>query len=57
MPLGRLGLPAGRPDYSQWTIEELWTLASQLQIAGALRKSRRELLDLLAAPKAMRAAL
>ena len=43
-------LRASRRDYSQWSIEELWTFASQLQIAGARRKSRRELLDLFAAP-------
>ena len=37
-------------DYSQWSIEELWELASQLRVAGARRKSRRELIDLFAAP-------
>lgn len=39
------GAPA-RNDYSQWSIEELWQLASQLRVAGARNKSRRELLDL-----------
>jgi hypothetical protein len=38
-------------DYSQWSIEELWQLASQLRVAGARRKSRRELIDLFAAPQ------
>ena len=38
------------PDYSQWSIEELWQLASQLRVAGARTKNRRELLDLFAAP-------
>jgi hypothetical protein len=37
-------------DYSQWSIEELWELASQLRVAGARHKSRRELIDLFAAP-------
>jgi hypothetical protein len=37
-------------DYSQWSIEELWQLASQLRVAGARTKSRRELIDLFAAP-------
>lgn len=37
-------------DYSQWSIEELWQLASQLRVAGARRKSRRELIDLFAVP-------
>ena len=35
-----------RTDYSQGSIEELWQLASQLRVAGARNKSRRELLDL-----------
>jgi hypothetical protein len=40
-------------DYSQWSIEELWQLASQLRVAGARNKSRRELIDFFAAqPKA-----
>jgi hypothetical protein len=42
-------------DYSQWSIEELWQLASQLRIAGARTKNRRELLDLFAAPPAQTA--
>lgn len=37
-------------DYSQWSIEELWQLASQLRVAGARHKSRRELIDLFAVP-------
>jgi hypothetical protein len=41
--------PAGQ-DYNQWSIEELWQLASQLRVAGARNKSRRELIDLFAAP-------
>ena len=43
----------GRPpvDYSQWSIEELWQLASQLRVAGARNKSRRELIELFAAPE------
>lgn len=40
----------GPQDYSQWSIEELWQLASQLRVAGARRKSRRELIDLFAVP-------
>jgi hypothetical protein len=40
-------------DYSQWSIEELWQLASQLRVAGARSKSRRELIDFFGAqPKA-----
>jgi hypothetical protein len=40
-------------DYAQWSIEELWQLASQLRVAGARNKSRRELIDLFGAqPKA-----
>jgi hypothetical protein len=35
-------------DYSQWSIEELWQLAAQMRVAGARRKSRRELIDLFA---------
>lgn len=45
---------ADRNDYSQWSIEELWQLASQLRVAGARSKSRRELLDLLAPAKTTR---
>jgi hypothetical protein len=37
-------------DYSQWSIEELWQLASQLRVTGARLKSRRELIDLFAVP-------
>lgn len=40
----------GQADYSQWSIEELWQLASQLRVAGARTKSRRELIDLFAVP-------
>ena len=36
-------------DYSQWSIEELMRLASQLRVSGAREKSRRELIDLFAA--------
>ena len=39
-----------RVDYSQWSIEELWQLASQMRVSGARSKSRRELIDLFAAP-------
>jgi hypothetical protein len=41
---------AAHADYSQWSIEELWQLASQLRVTGARSKSRRELIDLFAAP-------
>ena len=41
---------ASQADYSQWSIEELWQLASQLRVTGARTKSRRELLDLFAVP-------
>ena len=37
-------------DYSQWSIEELWQLASQMRVAGARSMSRRELIDLFAVP-------
>lgn len=37
-------------DYSQWSIEELWQFASQLRVAGARSKSRRELIDFFAVP-------
>jgi len=40
--------PAPRADYSQWSIEELWQLASQLRVTGARNKSRRELIDFFA---------
>jgi hypothetical protein len=45
---------AAQADYSQWSIEELWQLASQLRVAGARRKNRRELIDFfaVASPKA-----
>ncbi len=36
-------------DYSQWSIVELWQLASQLRVAGARNKSRRELIDFFGA--------
>jgi hypothetical protein len=39
---------AAQADYSQWSIEELWQLASQLRVTGARTKSRRELIDLFA---------
>jgi hypothetical protein len=35
-------------DYSQWSIEELMQLASQLRVPGARGKSRRELIDFFA---------
>jgi hypothetical protein len=38
----------GQADYSQWSIEELWKLASQMRVAGARSMSRRELIDLFA---------
>lgn len=41
---------SARADYSQWSIEELWQLASQLRVTGARNKSRRELLELFAVP-------
>jgi hypothetical protein len=44
---------AAHADYSQWSIEELWRLASQLRVAGARSKSRRELIELFA-PNAAR---
>lgn len=45
-----LGSHPLRADYSQWSIEELWQLASQLRVAGARSKTRRELIDLFAVP-------
>ncbi len=42
--------PSAHADYTQWTIEELWQLASQLRVAGARSKTRRELIDLFGAP-------
>ena len=41
---------AAHADYSMWSIEELWQLASQMRVAGARSKSRRELIDLFAVP-------
>ena len=38
-----------RFDYSQWSIEELMQLASQLRVSGVRGKSRRELIDFFAA--------
>jgi len=37
-------------DYSMWSIEELWQLASQMRVTGAKAKSRRELIELFAVP-------
>jgi hypothetical protein len=37
-------------DYAQWSIEELWQLASQLRVSGARSKSRSELIDFFAVP-------
>lgn len=45
-----LGSAFGPPDYTLWTIEELWALAAQLRISGARAKTRRELVELFAAP-------
>ncbi len=42
--------PSTRADYTQWSIEELWQLASQMRVAGARTMSRRELIDLFATP-------
>jgi hypothetical protein len=43
------------PDYSQWSIEELWNLATQMRVAGARSMSRRELIELFAVqPKTAR---
>ena len=42
--------PSSRADYTQWSIEELWQLASQMRVADARTKSRRELIDLFAVP-------
>jgi hypothetical protein len=42
--------PSAPTDYSQWSIEELWQFASQLRVAGARTKSRRELIDLFVPP-------
>ena len=42
-----------KADYSQWSIEELWQLATQMRVTGARSMSRRELIELFAvAPKA-----
>ena len=43
---------SGHPDYSLWSIEELWELATQLRVAGARAKGRRELIELFSAPAA-----
>ena len=42
--------PATHWDYSTWSIEELWELASQMRVTGARSKSRRELIELFAVP-------
>jgi hypothetical protein len=44
------GLRSAQADYTQWSIEELWQLASQLRVAGARSKTRRELIDLFGTP-------
>ena len=44
------GTRSASADYSQWSIEELWQLASQLRVEGARSKSRRELIDFFAGP-------
>jgi len=42
-------------DYAQWSIEELWQLATQMRVSGARSMSRRELIELFAvAPKPVR---
>ena len=41
---------AAHVDYSMWSIEELWELASRMRVAGAKGKSRRELIELFAVP-------
>jgi hypothetical protein len=41
---------SAQADYTQWSIEELWQLASQLRVAGARNKTRRELIDLFGVP-------
>ena len=41
---------ATRADYSQWSIEELWQLATQMRVTGARSMSRRELIELFAVP-------
>lgn len=50
MPLEAMPRP-GRTDYSSWTFEELRALAVQLRIAGAERKTHRDLLELLSDPR------
>jgi hypothetical protein len=47
---GNLAERSARADYTQWSIEELWQLASQLRVAGARSKTRRELIDLFGVP-------
>jgi len=37
-------------NYSQWSIEELWELATQMRVTGARSMSRRELIELFAVP-------
>ena len=37
-------------NYSQWSIEELWQLATQMRVTGARGMSRRELIELFAVP-------
>ena len=41
-----LGPATARPDYTLWSIEELWALAAQLRISDARAKTRRELVEL-----------
>jgi hypothetical protein len=45
MPRGPVGL-APRPNYSQWTYEELRQFALQLRVRDARAKSWRELVEL-----------
>jgi len=37
-------------NYSQWSIKELWQLATQMRVTGARSMSRRELIELFAVP-------
>ena len=47
-PIPRAG--ATHVDYSMWSIEELWELASRMRVTGAKGMSRRELIELFAVP-------
>jgi len=45
------GMPDGgeQPRYENWTLEELRALGVQLQISGAEKKNRDELIEILGA--------